>query len=127
MVHRLMRSDYSCGTDDPVGEAFQHASRPRGAGVSTLRVETDQGTMQLGLIPRIAAAAGGICLRFADLAANTLATAVCLSLSGWRSGDRPWLRALHAATVGWALARRPFPSCPPIYIFAIVFKRTVYP
>lgn len=100
MGHRLMRSDYRCGTDDPVGEAFQRASRPRGAGVSTLRVETAPGTMQPGPLPRGAAAAGGLCLRLADLAANTLATAVCLSRSGCRSGDRLWLRALHAATVG---------------------------
>lgn len=78
------RANVSCGTGDPVGEAFQHASRPRDAGVSTLMVETEQGTRQLGLAQRVAAAAGGTCLRLADLAANTLATAVRLSLSGWR-------------------------------------------
>jgi magnesium chelatase subunit D len=43
------RANVRCGTGEPVGEAFQHASRPRDAGVSTLSVETTQGTMQLGL------------------------------------------------------------------------------
>ena len=78
------RANVSVGTDDPVVEAFQQASRPRDAGVATLMVDTEQGTMQLGLAQRVAAAAGGTCLRLADLAANTLATAVRLSLSGWR-------------------------------------------
>jgi magnesium chelatase subunit D len=78
------RANISFGTGDPVGEAFQQAWRPRAAGVSTLSVETEQGTMQLGLAQRVAAAAGGTCLHLADLAANTLATAVRLSLSGWR-------------------------------------------
>jgi Mg-chelatase subunit ChlD len=40
--------------------------------------------MQLGLAQRVAAAAGGTCLHLTDLAANALATAVRLSLSGWR-------------------------------------------
>ena len=66
-------------------DAFQHASRPRDAGVSTLMVDTEQGTMPLGLAQRVATAAGGTCLHLADLAANALATAVRLSLSGWRS------------------------------------------
>jgi magnesium chelatase subunit D len=35
------RANVSCGTGDPVGEAFQHASRPRDARVSTLIVETE--------------------------------------------------------------------------------------
>jgi hypothetical protein len=62
--------------------------------------------MQLGLTQRVAAAAGGICLHLAAVAANTLATAVHLPLSGWRSGDGLRLRAPHAATVGRASARR---------------------
>ena len=33
------------GTDAPVVEAFQHASRHRDAGMSTLLVDTAQGTM----------------------------------------------------------------------------------
>ncbi|HSF34098.1 MAG TPA: hypothetical protein VLK82_27040 [Candidatus Tectomicrobia bacterium] len=53
-------------------------------GVSTLSADTEQGTIQLGLAQRVAAAAGGTCLHLADLTANTLATAVRLSLSGWR-------------------------------------------
>ena len=64
--------------------ALQQASRLRDAGVSTLIVDTEQGTMQLGLAQRVAAAAGDTCLRLTDLAANILATAVHLSLSGWR-------------------------------------------
>ena len=83
--------------------------------------------MQLGLTQRVAAAAGGICLRLAAVAANTLATAVRLPLSGWRTGDGPWLRAPHAATVGRASVRRPFPSCLGIDMFAIVFICVVYP
>ena len=78
------RANISFGTDDPVVEAFQQASRPRDAGVAALIVDTEQGTMQLGLAQRVAAATGGTCLHLADLAANTLATAVRLSLSGWR-------------------------------------------
>src|SRR5438445_8884162 len=80
------RTNVSFGTDDPVVEAFQQASRPRDAGVATLIVDTEQGTMQLALAQRVAAAAGGTCLHLADLAANTLATAVRLWLIGWRSG-----------------------------------------
>ena len=53
-----------------MGEAFPYASRPRDAKESTLHVETEQETMQLGPIPRVAAAAGGICLCLADLAAS---------------------------------------------------------
>jgi magnesium chelatase subunit D len=78
------RANVSFGTGDPMVEAFQQASRPRDAGVSTLPVDTEQGTMQLGLAQRVAAAAGGPCLHLAALAANTLVTAVRLSLSGWR-------------------------------------------
>jgi hypothetical protein len=83
--------------------------------------------MRLGLTQRVAAAAGGICLRLAAVAANTLATAVRLPLSGWRSGDGPWLRAPPAATVGQASVRRPFPSCLRIDMFAAVFICVVYP
>src|SRR5438093_8890508 len=121
------RANVSFGTGAPVVEAFQQASRPRDAGVSPLLVDTEQGTMQLGLAQRVAAAASGTCLRLADMAATTLATAVRLSLSGWRSGAGPWLRAPHAATVGRAAARRPSPSCPHTYISAIVFICSVYP
>jgi magnesium chelatase subunit D len=78
------RANLSGGISDPGGEACQHASRPCDAGVSTLLVETEQGTMQLGLAQRVAAAAGGTCLRLADLVATTRVTAVRLSLSGWR-------------------------------------------
>ena len=78
------RANVSFGTDDPVVEAFQQASRPRDAEASALIVDTEQGTMQLGLAQRVAAAAGGTCLHLTDLAANALATAVRLSLSGWR-------------------------------------------
>jgi len=48
--------------------------------------DTEQGAMQLGLAQWVAAAAGSTCLRLADLAANTLALAIRLSLSDWREG-----------------------------------------
>jgi hypothetical protein len=48
--------------------------------------DTEQGAMQLGLAQWVAAAAGSTGLRLADLAANTLALAIRLSLSGWRKG-----------------------------------------
>ena len=54
-------ANVSFGTGDPVVDAFQHASRPRDAGVSTLIVDTEQGTMSLGLAQRVAAAAGRTC------------------------------------------------------------------
>ncbi len=41
------RANVSFGTGDPVVEAFQQASRPRDAGVSTLIVDTEPGTIQL--------------------------------------------------------------------------------
>ena len=94
------RANIRFGTGDPVVEAFQQASRPRDAEASALIVDTEQGTMQLGLAQRVPAAAGGTCLHPADLGANARATAVRLSLSGGRSGDGPRLRAPHATTVG---------------------------
>jgi Mg-chelatase subunit ChlD len=51
--------------------------------------DTEQGAMQLGLAQWVAAAAGSTCLRLADLAANTLALAIRLSLSDWREGATP--------------------------------------
>jgi hypothetical protein len=45
--------------------------------------------MRLGLTQRVAAAAGGICLRLAAVAANTLATAVRLALRRWTVVARP--------------------------------------
>ena len=70
-------------------EALQQAARLREAGVFTLMGDTAQGAMQLGLAQCVAAAAGSPCLRLADLAANTLALAIRLSLSGWREGATP--------------------------------------
>src|SRR5262245_9792824 len=72
------RANVRGGTGAPVGEAFQHASCPRNPKVSTLRVETEHGTKQLGLPPYVTAAAGGPCLHLANLASNTLATAIRL-------------------------------------------------
>ena len=37
-------ANVSFGTGAPVVEAFQHTSRPRDAGMSTLLVDTEQGT-----------------------------------------------------------------------------------
>ena len=70
-------------------QPYNTAARLREAGVSTLMGDTEQGAMQLGLAQCVAAAAGSTCLRLADLAANTLALAIRLSLSGWREGAMP--------------------------------------
>jgi len=83
------RANAGFGTADLIIEALQQAARLREAGVSTLMVDTEQGAMQLGLAQRVAAAAGNTCLRLADLAANTLALAARLSLSGWHEGATP--------------------------------------
>ena len=83
------RAKAGFGTADLVIDALQQAARLREAGVSTLIVDTEQGAMQLGPAQRVAAAAGSTCLRLADLAANTLALAIRLSLSGWREGATP--------------------------------------
>ncbi|MGE3538555.1 MAG: putative cobaltochelatase [Candidatus Tectimicrobiota bacterium] len=75
------RANAGPGTADPVAAALQQAARLRQAGVSTLIIDTEQGALHLGLAQRVATAAGGTCLRLADLAAQTLATAVRLSLN----------------------------------------------
>jgi len=51
--------------------------------------DTEQGAMQLGLAQCVAAVAGSTCQRLADLASNTLALAIRLSLSDWREGATP--------------------------------------
>jgi magnesium chelatase subunit D len=83
------RANAGFGTADLVTSALPQAARLRAAGVSTLMVDTEQEAMQLGLTQCGAAAAGSTCLRLADLAANTLALAIRLSLSGWREGATP--------------------------------------
>ena len=83
------RANAGFGTADLVIDALQQAARLREAGVSTLIVDTEQGAMQLGPAQRVAAAAGSTCLRLADLAANILALAGRLSLSGWRESATP--------------------------------------
>ena len=83
------RANAGFGTADLVTSALQQAARLREAGVSTLMVDTEQGTMQLGLTQCVAATAGSTCLHLADLAANTFARAIRLSLSGWREGATP--------------------------------------
>ena len=83
------RANAGFGTADLVTSALQQAARLREAGVFTLMGDTEQGAMQLGLAQWVAAAAGSTCLRLADLAANTLALAIRLSLSGWREGATP--------------------------------------
>lgn len=77
------RANAGLGTGDPVAEALQQAARLRDAGVHALIVDTEQGALQLGLAQRVAEAAGGTYLRLAELATNTLATAVRLSLTSW--------------------------------------------
>ena len=83
------RANAGFGTADLVTSALHQAARLREAGVSTLMVDTEQEAMQLGLTQCGAAAAGSTCLRLADLAANTLALAIRLSLRGWREGATP--------------------------------------
>jgi magnesium chelatase subunit D len=83
------RANAGFGMADLVTSALQPAARLREAGVSTLMGDTEQGAMQLSLAQCVAAAAGSTCLRLADLAANTLALAIRLSLSGWREGATP--------------------------------------
>src|SRR5207244_3866794 len=80
------RANADFGTADLVPSTLQQAACLREAGVSPLMGDTEQGAMQLGLTQCVAAAAGSTCLRLADLAANTLALAIRLSLSDWRAG-----------------------------------------
>jgi magnesium chelatase subunit D len=77
------RANTGIGPGDPVMEALQQADRLRAASVPSLVVDTEQGAMQLGLARRLADVAGGTYLRLEELAANTLARAVKLSLAGW--------------------------------------------
>jgi len=83
------RANAGFGTADLVTSALQQAARLREAGVSTLMIDTAQGAMQLGLAQGVAATAGSPSLPLADLAANTFALAIRLSLSGWREGATP--------------------------------------
>ena len=83
------RANAGFGAADLVTSALQQAARLREAGVSTLLVDTEQGAMQLGLAQCVAATAGSTCQHLADLAANTFALALRLSLSGWREGAMP--------------------------------------
>ena len=83
------RAKAGFGTADLVTSALQQAARLREAGVFTLMGDTEQGAMQLGLAQCVAATAGSTCLHLADLAANTFALTIRLSLSGWREGATP--------------------------------------
>lgn len=83
------RANAGFGTADLVTAALQQAARLREAGVSTLMVDTEQGAIQLGLAQCVTATAGSTCLHLADLAANTFALVLRLSLSGWREGATP--------------------------------------
>ncbi|MDH3600435.1 MAG: putative cobaltochelatase [Candidatus Tectomicrobia bacterium] len=76
------RANAGIGAGDPVTEGLLQAGALRQAGVPSLVVDTEQGAMRLGLAQRLAEALGGVCLRMEELAANTLAGAVRLSLVG---------------------------------------------
>ena len=76
------RANAGIGAGDPVTEGLMQAGVLRQAGVPSLVVDTEQGVMRLGLAQRLAEALGGVCLRLEELAANTLARAVRLSLAG---------------------------------------------
>jgi magnesium chelatase subunit D len=78
------RANAALGAMDPIAAALQQATRLQAAGVSSLVVDTEQGVMQLGLARRLADMAGGTYMRLEDLAANTLARAVRLSIAGGR-------------------------------------------
>ena len=83
------RANAGFGTAALVTSALQQAARLREAGVSTPMVDTKPGAMQLGLAQCVVATAGSTCLHLADVAANTFALALRLSLSGWREGAMP--------------------------------------
>ena len=76
------RANAGIGAGDPVTEGLLQAGVLRQAGVPSLVVDTEQGAIRLGLAQRLAEALGGVCLRLEELAANTLARAVRLSLVG---------------------------------------------
>ncbi len=75
------RANAAQGVDDPVAESLRQAAALRHAHIPALVVDTEQGSLRLGLAQRLAQALGGMCLRLEDLAANTLAQAVRLSMA----------------------------------------------
>ncbi|TCO46526.1 putative cobaltochelatase [Actinocrispum wychmicini] len=64
------RATQGAGGSDPFDDAMRAAGMLAADGVATVVVDCEQGPVRLGLVPKLAAALGGTCLRLAELSAD---------------------------------------------------------